>query len=497
MKTIKLTAKNGEAVEFVPDMIGQGGMKDVYFSPDKSYVVAFFRGEMDHAGKDRLEAIVGVYRDRIFNQPGGDFWNSLYCWPTNIVEWDGKIGITVPTYRQNFFFEHGSKNDDMLGIKSREKEGKWFASASNRSRHLDPREIGNWLSYFKICIQIARAVRRLHAAGLAHSDLSYKNVLVDPAGGNACIIDIDGLVVPNKYPPDVVGTPDFIAPEVVATGQLSRGDPLKALPSIATDRHALAVLIYMYLFCRHPMRGGKIHDQDPTRDDELAMGARALFVEDPNDTSNKIRLDQVRPSDLPWADTSKLPYTIAGPMLAPLFHRAFTLGLKNPSERPTADEWEQALVRTTDMLQPCRNISCDAGWYVFDNTTKPSCPFCHSPYQGKLPVLNFYSSRKAGSYLSDNHRLMVFDGQSLFRWHSNRNVFPNERLSAEDRRRVGYFQLHQGNWYLVNQNLPNMRDVTNKRPVNIGEHVILNEGQQVLLDSEDGGRLVHIQLVEG
>jgi serine/threonine protein kinase len=65
-------------------------------------------------------------------------------------------------------------------------------------------------------------LRRLHAAGLAHSDLSYKNVLVDPAGGNACIIDIDGLVVPGKFPPDVVGTPDFIAPEVIASQHLKR-----------------------------------------------------------------------------------------------------------------------------------------------------------------------------------------------------------------------------------------------------------------------------------
>ena len=70
----------------------------------------------------------------------------------------------------------------MLGIKGNEKEGKWFASASNQNRFLDPRERGNWLSYFRISILISRAVKRMHAAGLAHSDLSYKNVLVDPAG---------------------------------------------------------------------------------------------------------------------------------------------------------------------------------------------------------------------------------------------------------------------------------------------------------------------------
>jgi serine/threonine protein kinase len=67
--------------------------------------------------------------------------------------------------------------------------------------------------------------------------------------------------------PDVVGTPDFIAPEVVTTSHLPKDDPKRVLPSIATDRHALSVLIYMYLLFRHPLRGGKIHDMD----DEVRM----------------------------------------------------------------------------------------------------------------------------------------------------------------------------------------------------------------------------------
>lgn len=40
-----------------------------------------------------------------------------------------------------------------------------------------------------------------------------------------CIIDVDGMVVPGKFPPDVVGTPDFIAPEVMATSHLDKNDP--------------------------------------------------------------------------------------------------------------------------------------------------------------------------------------------------------------------------------------------------------------------------------
>lgn len=96
----------------------------------------------------------------------------------------------------------------------------------------------------------------MHAAGLAHSDLSYKNVLIDPVSKSAAIIDIDGLVVPGLYPPDVIGTADFIAPEVVSTKSLSVKDPNRNLPNRLTDLHALAVLIYMYLLYRHPLRGG-------------------------------------------------------------------------------------------------------------------------------------------------------------------------------------------------------------------------------------------------
>lgn len=44
---VKLKATDGTEVEFIDEMIGAGGMKDVYFSPDKSYVVAFFRDKQE------------------------------------------------------------------------------------------------------------------------------------------------------------------------------------------------------------------------------------------------------------------------------------------------------------------------------------------------------------------------------------------------------------------------------------------------------------------
>ena len=70
MTIVKLTTTDGQPVEYRDEIIGQGGMKDVYFSPDRSYVVAFFRDQLDFQGKERLKSIVGAYRDGIYNQKG-------------------------------------------------------------------------------------------------------------------------------------------------------------------------------------------------------------------------------------------------------------------------------------------------------------------------------------------------------------------------------------------------------------------------------------------
>jgi serine/threonine protein kinase len=495
---VTCSSTEGEPIEFVDDIIASGAMKDVYFSPDKSYVVAFYKTAQDAQSQERLQMITGQYRHNIFNATGAAYWQRIFCWPQAMLQYQGRLGVVVPTYQSHFFFEYGSKDQDFLGIKGKEKEGKWFASAHNQNRFLDPKERGHWLNYLKICIHIARGVRRLHAAGLAHCDLSYKNVLIDPVQGHASIIDLDGLVVPGKYPPDVVGTPDFIAPEVVMTSHLAKGDANRILPSISTDRHALAVLMYMYLFYRHPLRGHKIHDsQNCERDECLAMGEQALFIEHPQDPSNRLHAQQARPTEQPWCDTQKIPYTLAGPYLSPLLTRAFVDALHHSALRPTADEWETALVKTVDLVQPCQNLACTQKWYVFDNTTQPACPFCGRPHLGLIPILNLYSARQEGSYRPDNHRLMVWTGQSLFAWHANRSITPNERLTPEQMQRVGYFVSHEGAWWLVNEGLPELMQAPTRTPIAIGEKVKLEEGLQLLLSQQEGGRLAVVQMAQG
>ena len=492
---IRIKTTDGSDIAFEPKHFAQGGMKDVHWVEGRRAVIGFYRNKPDQKGMERLQAIVGPHRKSILEGAGGETLAKLFRWPEALVEWNGTVGVVVPVFDSQFFFQNGSFDNDRLRIKGKEKEGKWFASAHNRSRFLDPRETGDWLGYLKICIRLARAVRRLHASGLAHSDLSYKNVLVDPLTGDACIIDIDGLVVPDKFPPEVVGTPDFVAPEVVATQHLEITDPRRKLPNMQTDLHALAVLIYMYLTLRHPLKGRKIHDpEDSANDDALSMGKQALFVEHPDDASNRINLDYVRETELPWADIDQRPMSLCGPLITDLFKRAFIDGLHDPAQRPRADDWERALVLTADMLLPCANASCTGKWFVFDNTHSPTCPFCGTGYGQDVPILNLYSARSGETFRPDNHRVTVYDGIGLYAWHANRFKSPNERLAPTDRARLAYFQKHAGQWHMVNAGLPDMHDVTGANPIPPGQSVVLTDGAQILLDRSNGGRLIQVQL---
>jgi hypothetical protein len=92
---------------------------------------------------------------------------------------------------------------------------------------------------------------------------------------------------------------------------------------------------------------------------------------------------------------------------------------------------------------------------------------------------------------------MVYTDQYLYPWHVNRLIAPNERLTPEQKKPVGYFVQHQGVWWFVNQTLPALKDVTNKKDILPGSKVELVDGLQLLLSPEENGRLVQVQMVRG
>ncbi len=467
MDTETARLKDGSTIAYLPEPIGEGAEKTVYFTADRRQVIALYRDGRESGDEkryQRLEAITVKYNPTL-DPNEGTIWAEYFCWPTGIGS-QPSLGVIAPAFPGNYFFPAGSGPHA-----GREKKGRWFVSPKPRSK-LSKAERGDWLGYLKIAIRVARAVRRLHSAGLAHSDLSSNNVLIDPSRGLSIIIDIDSLVVPGLHPPKVEGTPGYMAPEVVAG---------RERPSIRTDLHALGVLIYEYLLKRHPLRGPKVHSQESSEMDEaLSMGERALFIEHPTDHSN-------RPNDIPISMDS------LGAYIPDLFRKTFVDGLHSPEGRPTASDWERGLVRSTDLILPCPRESCEGRWFLFNRGVRPICPHCGSQYRSPVPLLQFYREGKPGDFRAEGHYLACWDGVHLCKWHLFDNVFPDQMA---DRKSQGYIRLHNGKWTLANKSGAPMQ-VVNGQAVPSEKSIELTDGLQIILSKAPHGRLAVVQMVGG
>ncbi len=491
----RVVATDGSPVDYDDRVIASGQKKDCCLCKDGQSVLLWFRDSLDARDVERLQAVIGSYRDRLFRGSSAGYWRQLMCWPDRMVEVNGRWGITAPRYPASFNFEYGSRNDDALKLRGKEKQGYWFVSLKHRTRTLDPRELGDWKRSLRMALRLARAVRRIHAAGLVHGDLSYRNVILDPAHGDTCLIDLDGLVVPGKYPPDVLGTPDFMAPEIVASRHLPKDHPNRKLPGWHADLHALAVLIYLLLLLRHPLRGDKIHDlDDDNRQEAMMMGAGARFVEDPRYDDNRIREDFLEPFERPWKDTDALPYRVLGPYLAPLIERAFVEGLHNPGLRPTAQEWESALLDTANLLHPCRNEQCEAGWFPLD-ASNLRCPFCRAPVQGPVHVAHLYQ-HNGKSFAPTGDIKVLHHHAAIHDWHLDTHIHPNEQLTPDGSRRRAYVAHDaEDTAWLVNEGIEDAQDLETRSAIAKGQSIAITTGMRILVKRTAPAHLIWIDTI--
>jgi hypothetical protein len=470
--TLRVRLTDGTSIEFDPNLkAGVGAEKAAFFTPDRSRVVLFFLSPLadrDARGQ-RLRALLGPRN--LTRGARGDYWANYFLWPTAMIDQDPSLpveflrnhglanpvlGLVAHAYPPEFFFR------DRTGS-LRVKDGKWFTG--NKARRMLPlEERGDLGGYLLACIAMTRAVRRMHFSGLAHADLSNKNVLIDPRRGSARLLDLDSLVVPGIAPPSVLGTPGYIAPEVLA----GHGSPC-----IETDRHALAVLIYETLLVRHPLRGTRVYDLDPEIDERLSLGERAIFVEDEDDRSNHLR------------PPPAVPFTSLGTPLAALFRRAFGPGLHRPELRPAADEWERALYQTVDLLHP---VPEGGDWMVVAPLMPLRSPYTHSPLVAPVPFANFYRPRthEPGEYQFECHGLSIYHGRSLLPWQRRARQWPDENATSKEEQ--GRFTKVDGRWYLTNTSDEPMQ-VIDGPALQKDEQSEISPGLQILLSFEEGGRL--------
>ena len=205
--------------------------------------------------------------------------------------------------------------------------------------------------------QLADAFLRLHALGLCYRDISFANVFFDPRTGDVRICDNDNVDVSGSDVGGVLGTPRFMAPEVVRR---------EAVPSDQTDRYSLAVLLFFMLYGGHPLDGARearIRCLDVPALEKL-YGFEPLYVWHPTDGSNRpvrgvhdnlLAFEQMYPTGI-----------------RELFQRSFTDGLHFPARRVRESEWRRGFDRALDHICAC---SCGAETF-WDATEARSCWAC-------------------------------------------------------------------------------------------------------------------------
>ena len=128
MSLLRATLEGGQTIDYLPEIIGEGGMKVVHFTPDRAHVVCFFKDPQtatDPQRRLRLQAIVGKYNPTK-DEPHGVYWENLFCWPSAVIV-APQLGIVAPAYAANYFFASGS-------FAGKEKQAKWFTSPKLRCR---------------------------------------------------------------------------------------------------------------------------------------------------------------------------------------------------------------------------------------------------------------------------------------------------------------------------------------------------------------------------
>ncbi|MBU0494688.1 MAG: serine/threonine protein kinase [Chloroflexi bacterium] len=187
-------------------------------------------------------------------------------------------------------------------------------------------------------LTLADSYLALHSQGLCYRDISFGNVFFDPDTGEALICDNDNVAVDKEGESGVLGTPRFMAPEIV------RGE---AKPGTESDLFSLAVLLFYMLMVHHPLEGKRelaIKCLDLPAMNKL-YGTEPLFIFDPNDDSNR---------PVPGVHDNAIAFWPLYPQfLRDLFTEAFTAGLQDPHERIRESEWRGAMVRLRDSIVYC------------------------------------------------------------------------------------------------------------------------------------------------
>lgn len=250
-------------------------------------------------------------------------------------------------------------------------------------------------------IQMVDSFEKLHRKGLCYRDISFGNVFMNERLGDILICDNDNVTSEKHADKSILGTPRFMAPEIV------RGD---GLPNVQSDLFSLSVLLFYMFMVHHPLEGkqeASIKCFDLPAMKKL-YGTHPVFIFDPINASNR-----------PQAgvhDNAIVFWDLYPEFFKDAFTKSFTKGLsKYKGSRLTESQWKEHLITLKNSIVKC---SCGAenfyDIHLLRTGNTKTCWACQKPIEiparikiGRdIIVLNDHT-RIFGHHI-DNHRNINF-----------------------------------------------------------------------------------------
>ena len=230
--------------------------------------------------------------------------------------------------------------------------------------------------------------QQLHTRGLCYQDLNFGSFFVDPIRGGVLICDADNITVEGLLG-GVLGTPKFMAPEVVRR---------ETIPSSGTDLYSMAVLFFYALFQWHPLEGKReaaIRERTPETQLQL-YGREPLFLFDPSSDANG-----------PVAGTHDwvvARWMRCRPRCASSSCGPSPTGCTAP-RRACSTEWRSAMARLRDAVTPCPSCSFEIPMDVAANEVVPACPLCggHVPRPVRMTLGRYLVAMRPDRQLLAHH----------------------------------------------------------------------------------------------
>lgn len=233
---------------------------------------------------------------------------------------------------------------------------------------------------------LADAFHALHSKGLCYKDISLGNLFLEPGSGRILICDNDNVEVDGRDLGSVLGTPGFMAPEILLR---------QAKPGADSDLFSLAVLLFRLLTRHDPLRGRLELEirclDEPAR--RRLYGEDPVFIFNPSDPRNR--------PDPELHQAALITWPIYPAELRALFLQTFVSGLKTPARRALTGQWKEALALTLDRRQLCG--ACGQENFA----AQPACWHCHTLLTPPARLLTPHGA------------VVVSDGNELHAHHFN------------------------------------------------------------------------------